>query len=90
MRTNRLVLFVGCLFMVVTLGGWIHGTPTPTFEGKTWKEALAKVPCSDAAKDGKDVKITGVLIVDGKSTADPVLTKEDEIEPFDKKCFSKH
>ena len=39
-----------------------------TFEGATWKEALAKVPCQDVAKDGKDLKITGIIVVDGESS----------------------
>jgi hypothetical protein len=43
------------------------------------------------AKDGKDLKITGIVVVDGKpSPPNPIITKEDLIEPLEKKCFPKH
>jgi hypothetical protein len=92
MRTNRLALFGSCLLITVILGGWIHGSATPTLKGDTWKEALAQVPCQDVAKDGGDLKISGViLVVDGHSQPSPVIiTKEDLIEVLDKKCFPKH
>jgi hypothetical protein len=93
MLTHRFALFAGCFFFVVTLSGWTHGVAQPpqppTFEGATWKEALAKVPCQDVGKDGEDLKITAIIVVDGKSTTDPVLTKKDEVEPIEKRCFPK-
>lgn len=68
----------------------LHGGGTaPTFEGKTWSEALEKVPCQNVAKDGKDLKINGTVIVDGNSFPNPVITEKDRIEPLDKKCLPK-
>ena len=92
MRTNRLALFGSCLLMTVVLGGWIHGSATLTVKGATWKEALAQVPCQDVTKDGKDLKISGViLVVDGQPQPNPlIITKEDQIEMLDKKCFPRH
>jgi hypothetical protein len=90
MPTHRPALFASGLLMAVILGGWIHGSAASSFEGATWKEALAKVPCQDVAKDGKDLKIAGIIVVDGKQSPDPIITKEDEIEPLEKRCFPKH
>jgi hypothetical protein len=89
MLTNRRAVFAGGLLVAVLLGGWTHGS-APSFEGATWKEALAKVPCEDVAKDGKFLKIAAIIVVDGEKSSDPVITKEDLIEPLDKRCFPKH
>jgi hypothetical protein len=90
MLINRLSVLAGGLVMGVILGGWTHGSAVPSFEGATWKDALAKVPCQDVVKDGKDLKIAGIIVVDGKPSPDPIITKEDEIEPLDKRCFPRH
>jgi hypothetical protein len=88
MTANRLAVFAGGLLMAVIFGGWIHGSAS--FEGATWKAALEKVPCPNVMKDGKDLKISGTVIVDGERFSNPTITKEDLIEPVDKRCFPKH
>jgi hypothetical protein len=87
MLTNRLKVFVGGLLMALILGGWIHGSAVATFEGKTWKEALATVPCQNVTKDGKDLKISGTVIVDGNQFPSPTITKDDLMDPLEKRCF---
>jgi uncharacterized GH25 family protein len=77
------------LYLRNTQAHLLHGS-APTFEGKTWKEALEKVPCQNVAKDGKNLKITATIVVDGKPFPNPTITKEDLIEPLDKRCFPKH
>lgn len=87
MPTHRLTLFSGGLLIALVSGGFTHGVAVPTFEGGDWREALAKVPCTNVAKAGKDLKITGIVVVDGKRFPNPTITKEDLIEPVDKRCF---
>lgn len=79
-------------FAVVVSAGWTHGIAVTTYEGKTLKQALAKVPCNYISKDGDDLKIQGVnIVVDGKPEPSPlILSKKDEIEPVEKRCFPKH
>jgi hypothetical protein len=90
MPTNQLAQLAAGLLMAVILGGWLHhGSPPPSFEGATWKEALAKVPCQDVVKDGKDLKITGIIVVDGESSPpNPTITKEDLVKVVEN--FPKH
>jgi len=88
MLTSRLSIFAGGLLMAVVTGGWTHGSAA--IEGATWREALAKVPCQDVAKDGKDLKISVTVIVNGEQFPNPTITKEDLIELLDKKCSLKH
>jgi hypothetical protein len=90
MPTNRLAIFGGGLLIAAILGGFTHGIAPVTYEGATWNEALAKVPCKDVAKDGKNLKITGIIVVDGKQFPNPTISKEDQVEPLDKRCFPKH
>jgi hypothetical protein len=79
MPTSRLAIFGSCLLMTVILGGWIHGSP-PTLKGDTWKEALEQVPCEDVAKDGKDLKISGViLVVKGQPQPNPLVVTKKKI-----------
>jgi hypothetical protein len=70
----------------VMLGGWIHGSAPDRFEGANWFEVLQKVPCQDIAKDGRDIRITAVLIVDGKTFEDPVIKEEDRIKELERRC----
>jgi hypothetical protein len=85
--SNRLVVSTSALLIAASLGGFTHGIAA--FEGKTWNEALAKVPCKDVAKDDKDLKITGTVVVDGKSFQNPTITEEDRIKLLEKRCFPK-
>ena len=49
------------------------------------------MPCQDVAKDGKDLKITGIIVVGGESSPpNPTITKEDLVEVVEKMCFPKH
>jgi hypothetical protein len=89
MRTSRLALIVCALLMAGTSAQARFPRGSAPYDGKTWNEALAKVPCPNVAKDGKDLKIDGTVIVDGKSFPNPVITEEDRIKPLDKRCFSK-
>jgi hypothetical protein len=91
MRICQVILLGGALFLAATSADarLLHGG-SATFEGKTWEEALAKLPCQSISKDGKDLKISATLVVDGTAYQNPAITKEDLIKPVDRRCFSKH
>jgi hypothetical protein len=89
MRTSRIALLASVLLMVGTSAqAVLHGS-RPAFEGKTWKEALEKVQCQYVTKVGNDLKIAGLVIVDGMSFPNPTITKDDLIDPLEKRCFPK-
>jgi hypothetical protein len=82
MRAIQLAIVTGVLVSTcVSVEARFPRGAAPTFEGKTWNEALEKVPCQNVAKDGKDLKISGTVIVDGKSFPNPVITEGGQIKP---------
>jgi|GraSoi_2013_40cm_1033754.scaffolds.fasta_scaffold302872_1 hypothetical protein len=90
MRSSQIALLASVLLIVVTSAQarMLHGS-RPAFEGKTWKEALEKVQCQYVTKVGNDLTIAGLVIVDGMSFPNPTITKDDLIEPLEKRCFPK-
>jgi hypothetical protein len=60
----------------------------PSYEN--WKQVAAGGPCDKFEKDGHDVKVTGPLIVAGKTHEHHVITDEKLVEEIEERCPLKH
>jgi hypothetical protein len=87
MRLNQFEFSVPLIVVAFASGGWIHGIPT--FEGRTWQDALARVPCQDVVRDGHFFRISAQVVVDGKPFKDPVIKDDELIRELEARCFAR-
>lgn len=85
---RKLLTVTAALGAFFVLGGWIHGAPAK-FEGKNWHDALAAVPCTNLTQVDHNIKVKGIVVVDGNSYSDPLITNPGEVNMVEKRCFDR-
>ena len=91
-----LMLTTWCIapaFAQMTLLG--VGGPKPlTFQGKSLREILEKVPCDLITRQGHDFKVNAILVVEKEkekeTLTDPLISDESQIKEIEQHCPQKH
>jgi hypothetical protein len=83
-------LLCGCLIAAAVSAGWTHGGLRTVLEYASWEKVAADAPCNTFEKDGRDVKVDGPIIVDGKTFEHHVITDEKRVKEIEDRCSLKH
>jgi hypothetical protein len=87
MENKRFVLSVAGIFVATVAAGWIHGWGTLRYE--SWTAFAENVPCDMVETVGRDVNVTGTLIVDREPYEQDIISDEKLIKIIDDRCHLK-
>lgn len=87
MENKRFLLSVAGIFVATVAAGWIHGWGTLRYE--SWTAFAENVPCDKVEAVGRDVKVTGTLIVNRKPYEQDKITDDGLIKIIDGRCHLK-
>jgi hypothetical protein len=84
MAVNRFASIPLAVLAAAASAGWIHGASTPSYPN--WKAVSESHPCEKVEKIGRDVRIVGPLVVDGRPYQQHTIKDEKLIKILDERC----